>query len=128
MSSQPAQEFAMSATRNRRLACVAMLAASAASVFGQTVSSTIVGTLADPANALVPNAQLTLTEKSTGQVRGGQSNEAGLFRFLNLAPGEYALEIKAGGFKTLELKGIALASSENRDLGTLVLQLGSLTE
>src|SRR5258707_10992194 len=111
----------MSATTTYRLACVAMFAFAAACIFGQTVSSTVVGTLADPANALVPNAQLTLTEKATGEVRASLSNEAGLFRFLNLAPGEYSLQIKASGFKTLELKGIALASSENRDLGTLVL-------
>jgi hypothetical protein len=97
-------------------------------IYGQTVSSAIVGTLTDPANALVPNAQLTLTEKATGEARTSQSNETGLFRFLNLSPGEYALRVKADGFKTLDLKGIALASSENRDLGTIVLQLGALTE
>jgi hypothetical protein len=96
--------------------------------FSQTVSSTIVGTLTDPGNALIPGAQLTLTEKSTGATYSGKSNEAGLFRFLDLKAGEYSLRVKADGFKTFDMSAISLASSENRDLGTLVLQLGSLAE
>lgn len=96
--------------------------------FSQTTSSTLVGTLADPANALIPGGQLTLMEKSTGATRTAKSNDAGLFRFLDLKAGEYSIKIKAGGFKSYDIAGIALASAENRDLGTLVLQIGSLSE
>lgn len=106
----------------------ALVALGAIASFGQTISSTLVGTLADPGKALVPNAQLTLTERTTGEVRTGQSNDRGLFRFLDLVPGQYALRVDASGFKSLELKDITLAASENRDLGTLILQLGAVTE
>ena len=78
--------------------------------------------------ALVPSAKLTLTETTTGEYRTSQSNERGLFRFLDLAPGQYTLRVDANGFKAYELKDIILAASENRDLGTLVLQLGTVTE
>src|SRR5215469_18432941 len=93
--------------------------------FAQTISSTLVGTLTDPGNALIPNAQLTLTERATGEVRNSQSNDRGLFRFLDLTPGQYSLHVDANGFKAYELKEIILAASENRDLGTLVLQIGA---
>ena len=109
-------------------AVFALIPALAAALFGQTVNGTIVGTVADSANALVPNAQLTLTSSATGAVRTGQSNDAGLFRFLDLGPGEYSLRIAAKGFKEHDITGIALASSETRDLGTITLQLGALTE
>jgi len=104
------------------------LAFGATAVFGQTISSNILGTLADPGNALVPNAQLTLTEKTTGEARTGQSNERGLFRFVDLEPGVYSLRVNAGGFKAYELRDIAIAASETRDLGTVVLQIGAVTE
>ena len=114
---------------NRILTAVIVYTAfNAASILGQTISSTLVGTLADPGNALIPNAELTLTEKTTGEVRRSQSNERGLFRFLELAPGQYSLRVDANGFKAYDLNNITLAASENRDLGTLVLQLGVVTE
>src|SRR5215469_7984681 len=109
----------------RSIVCIAF---GAISIFGQTISSTLVGTLTDPGNALIPNAQLTLTERATGEVRNSQSNDRGLFRFLDLTPGQYSLHVDANGFKAYELKEIILAASENRDLGTLALQIGALTE
>ena len=104
------------------------LAFGAIAVFGQTISSNILGTLADPGNALIPNAQLTLTEKTTGEARTSQSNERGLFRFVDLHPAYILLRVNAGGFKAYELRDIVLAASETRDLGTLVLQIGAVTE
>src|SRR5215469_18744376 len=95
---------------------IVYIAFGATSIFGQTISSTLVGTLADPGNALVPNAQLTLTERATGEVRNSQSNDRGLFRFLDLRPGQYTIRIDASGFKAFEMKDITLAASENRDL------------
>src|SRR5271165_3793102 len=113
---------------NRTFLCLFLGVAGTTAVFGQTVSSTIVGTLTDPANALVPKAQIMLKQKATGETRTAQSNDAGLFRFLELKAGDYSLQVKAAGFKTFDMSGISLASAETRDLGSLVLQLGSLTE
>ena len=47
---------------------------------------------------------------------------------LNLRPGHYSLRVQAAGFKAHEMKDIELASSETRDLGKLVLQIGALAE
>ncbi len=112
----------------RNFLCLCLAAVGAHAVFGQTISSTILGTLSDPGKALIPNAQLVLTEKTTGQVRTTQSNERGLFRFLELVPGQYSLRVSADGFKALELNEITLAASETRDLGSLILQLGAVSE
>ena len=111
-----------------RLAPVVVLALCAVSTFGQTVTSTILGTLVDPANAAIPNAQLTLTAKATGVARVVQSSDVGGFRFLDVPAGSYALRIEAVGFKSFSVNDIDLTSSETRTLGTLVLQLGAITE
>src|SRR5215472_5534111 len=110
------------------LASILWLAAGAGSLLAQTGASTLVGTLTDPADALVSGVNLTVTEQATGAVHSASSNEAGLFRLLNLPPGNYSLRAEARGFKALEIKDINLASSETRDLGRFVLQLGAVSE
>ena len=62
-------------------------------LFGQTVSSSLVGTVLDPSSAVVPNAAVTATDQETGAVRAVTTDSSGTFRFLNLTPGEYSLSI-----------------------------------
>jgi hypothetical protein len=100
----------------------------AVGAFGQSGSSTILGTLTDPVDAVLAGANVTVTEQATGATHTSTSNETGLFRLLNLLPGRYALRVEVAGFKALDIKDIGLASSENHDLGKLVLQLGAVTE
>jgi hypothetical protein len=104
------------------------LLACTASGFAQQGTSTIVGAVSDQADAIVPNAALQLTEQATGAVRSLVTPTTGLFRFINLLPGKYSLRVQAQGFKVFDLSGIELASSETRDLGRLVLQVGGVTE
>jgi len=110
-----------------RLGGLFALLACAVAGFGQG-SSNIVGIVTDPAGAAVPNATLTLTETAIAVTRVVQSNDEGLFRFNDLRPGGYTLAITAANFKALNLPNINLISSETRDLGKLILQLGELTE
>ncbi len=104
------------------------LIACAVSVFGQQGTSTMVGSVSDPSDANVPNAVLQLTEQATGTIRNLVTPATGLFRFIDLPPGKYSLRVQAAGFKVYELDGIELASSETRDLGKQVLQVGGITE
>ena len=104
------------------------LALLCAAGLAQTVSSSLVGMLVDPADAAVPNASLTLTNQATGVVLKTESNSAGLFRFPNLPAGPYTMTIQVGGFKAYTQQSIAVSSSETRDLGRVALQIGSLTE
>jgi hypothetical protein len=97
-------------------------------VFGQTISSSIVGTVVDPANAIVPAAEVQLTDTRTGAIRTATTDSSGLFRFPNVLPTTYTLTIKASGFKTRIERGIELTSSETRDLGNVTLEIGSMTE
>lgn len=97
-------------------------------LFGQTVSSSLVGTVLDPSSAVVPNAAVTATDQETGAVRAVTTDSSGTFRFLNLTPGEYSLSITVTGFKSITEKGIVLAAQETRDVGRLSLVLGSTTD
>ena len=95
---------------------------------GQTVSSSLVGTVLDPSSAVVPNAAVTATDEETGATRASVTDSSGVFRFLNLTPGQYSLSITVTGFKNISLKQIALAAQETRDVGRLSLVLGATTD
>jgi len=99
-----------------------------AGVFGQAVSSNIIGTVTDPGDASVPGVVVQLREQGTGMTRTFTTGPEGIFRFTNLPPGTYAITATAQGFKTYTQEGINLASLETRDLGRIKLVLGALSE
>jgi hypothetical protein len=104
------------------------LALCCASLFGQTVASSVEGTVVDPADAAIVGAPVTLTSAETGAVRTGTTDSYGTFRFLNLRPGTYNVTVKVVGFKTATRDGIVVAAEENHNAGRMVLELGSVTE
>jgi hypothetical protein len=71
-------------------------------------NATISGTVTDASGAVVPNADIALTNPGTGQIRESKSNEAGLFRFANLGVGTYSLTATASGFQKFTRTGIVL--------------------
>ena len=105
-----------------------LLTLGCACVCGQTISSSMLGTVTDPSSSVVPSAEVQLTDQATGVVRTSKSDSAGLFRFANLSAGSYSLSIRASGFKSRIEKDIALTSSETRDLGRVTLDIGNLSE
>src|SRR5690349_4368324 len=113
--------------RNLRRSVLA-LALFCAGLPAQTVSSSLLGTVVDPADAAVANAPVTLTDLGTKSTRTANTDNSGTYRFLSLDPGSYTLTVKATGFKTLTQTGIVIAASETHNGGKMVLQLGNVAE
>src|SRR2546423_9152710 len=67
---------------------------------GQGVSGSITGVVTDPAKAVVPNAQVTARETSTGLVTKTVTNSAGVYNMPSLPIGTYEIDVEAAGFKT----------------------------
>jgi hypothetical protein len=99
-----------------------------AGMTAQTVSSSLVGTVVDPADAAVVNAPVTLTDPGTGATRNVATDTSGTFRFLNIPPSTYNMTIAAPGFKTRVQNGIVLSAQERHDTGKVVLELGNVSE
>jgi hypothetical protein len=95
---------------------------------GQTITSSLLGTVLDSSNLPAAKAKVTLTLVTTGAVRETETDERGNFVFSGLEPGEYNLAVTLAGFKRLERKGIVLSAQERRSIGTLTLEVGTLTE
>lgn len=74
-------------------------------------SGTVVGTVRDPSQMLVPNAQAEIRNSTTGYKQTAATDENGAFRFTNVPPNMYDLVISAPGFsdltEPLEVRGSA---------------------
>ena len=116
----------MSLRKPLQLVCALALVCGA--LYGQGVTGNLVGTIVDPGDASMPGIAVELKDVATGATRTATSSTEGIFRFTNLAPGAYAVTIKATGFKMYTAQDIALNVNETRDLGTIHLALGAVTE
>src|SRR5438093_887041 len=85
----------------------------ATSGWSQSFNATISGLVTDPSGAVVPDAELTLTEISTGAVTKLATGSDGLFRFPNLPRGSYELKVSAKGFRDFLQRGINISINES---------------
>lgn len=85
--------------RTARVACgISLLVCVFASISltAQTKPGTLSGVVSDPTGALIPNAEVAVT--ATGAVRSSAASDARGVYSLQLAPGEYTVEVNATGF------------------------------
>ncbi|MBM3774351.1 MAG: carboxypeptidase regulatory-like domain-containing protein, partial [Acidobacteria bacterium] len=67
--------------------------------YGQRAAE-ISGSLVDSTGAALPGVQVDATHTATGVKRSTVTNEAGLYRFVELVVGSYRIEASKAGFKT----------------------------
>ena len=92
----------------------------------QTSKGTVTGTVTDPSGAVIPNANVTLTQKETNAKRDTTTNSAGIYRFEAVDLGTYTLAVTAQGFGEAEVANIVVANQvANFDVQ---LKLGSSSQ
>src|SRR5215212_585457 len=70
--------------------------------FAQSRIGTIQGTVKDPTGALVPNAQVTVTQPVTGYHQTTQTDAQGSFKLVNVPFNTYKVRAEATGFQAAE--------------------------
>ena len=76
-----------------------LLAGISLSVSGQTIVGRISGTVKDESGAVIPNANVTATNKATGLARTATTDGGGFYTITNLPVGTYSLAFEQTGFK-----------------------------
>jgi hypothetical protein len=80
---------------------------SAAPSWAQTANTGLVlGTVTDPAGAVVPDATAELTNTATNENKSVTTNSSGQFVFPGVAPGSYTLKISKTGFAATTFSNI----------------------
>src|SRR5262249_42340747 len=108
------------------LFCVLALGMSG-TVWGQGLTGSIVGTVSDPSNALVPQAKVTVKNVSTNAETRTITDADGAFRAVGLVPGDYTVTVEASGFRrvTTSPQTVGVATPVRVDL---TLEVGAVTE
>jgi Carboxypeptidase regulatory-like domain len=65
-------------------------------------SGKINGTVKDLIDTVIPGAQVTVRNETTGKTRNVKTDKEGRFKIEALAPGRYVVSVTAGGFKPTE--------------------------
>src|SRR5574340_118328 len=94
---------------------------------GQTFTGNITGVVLDASGAAVPAAKVTLTNVATGEARATSSDVRGEYRFSQLLPSGYKLQVSHAGFKDYIRSGINLQTNQSLELN-VELALGAVAE
>jgi len=105
-------------------ACVLLPQAAAA----QGLTGTLIGTVRDEQGAIVARGQVRVTSQALiGGRRTMYTDETGQFRFPNLTPGSYTLDIELTGFASYHEEDIRIGAAATLQR-TVVLKVGGVAE
>src|SRR6516164_771275 len=99
-----------------------------ASLPAQTVSCALSGTVVDAGSAAIPGVRVRLTGEGNGFVRHATTTNEGFFSFPDVTPAIFTLSIEAPGFKSYRQTGIAMNAAEQRSLGQIHLEIGTVND
>lgn len=97
------------------------------SALAQSTTSSLNGVVKDPTGAIVPGANLTLTNKETGIQLRTTTDDDGAFGFAQVAPGRYELTVEASRFKKAVAPDIVIEVSKPANT-TIELEVGNVSE
>jgi len=104
--------------------CLLLLAAPA---FSQSFYGSVVGVVKDAQGGILPGASVVLINVATSDRRDAVTADDGAFRFVNLVPGPYRLEVELSGFQRFVREGIEV-NVQSAPRIDVTLQLGNLAE
>jgi outer membrane receptor protein involved in Fe transport len=93
----------------------------------QVAGATLSGTVTDPSGASIPQAQVVITNVSTGVPRNVTTDSAGFYTAPNLLPGTYEIRTTATGFSTQVQRGITLTVGAQQALN-ITMQVGQVSQ
>lgn len=99
----------------------------ASSAFSQFDTATVLGTIQDPAGAVVPQCAVTLENLETGISVEASTDAVGNFEFFNVKIGSYQVSVEQTGFKRA-LSNAFTVTVNARQRVDLTLEVGAVTE
>jgi hypothetical protein len=97
------------------------------SLYGQATSGNLIGTVTDPAGAVIPVVKITITSEDRGTIYNTTSNESGNYSQVHILPGSYSLEFEAPGFQRFVQKGVVVGLDRSTRVDAQLV-VGQVTE
>ena len=105
----------------------AVFLATSTAMWAQAGGGSMVGTVHDPAGAVVPNASVTITNTDTNSTYPVATNGDGRFLYPQLPVGNYKVTVSAPGFKEAVQEGITVSIGTTATLD-IALQVGQTSQ
>ncbi len=80
------------------------------------LADSLTGKVVDPMGAVVPNAELTLQDRNSGNLRKTTTSPTGEFSFPEISGGKYLLEAQASGTALSASEDVTVSGSTSKDL------------
>lgn len=91
----------------------------------QDFRATLLGTVTDPTDAVVPNATVRAIRVDTNQATEAKTSTNGFYTIPFLNPGTYNIEVTAIGFRPMRQNNVQLLTADKREV-KVVLEVGDL--
>lgn len=117
----------MTTSARQALVLMVFLLIAAFPVFSQKFTGTIQGRVTDPSGAVLPNAQITITNVATGVTRTTTTNSDGDYTVPELEVGTYEVRASSASFKEAVTKNVELHVASTSTVN-MQMQVGSATE
>ena len=109
------------------LLAIVLVSASVALGQAQSNAADLQGTVTDTTGAVVPNATVTVRNPATNVTRDATTNDQGLYRIINIPPGDYEVSVEAPNFKKAVLTKVTVTVGQAANID-VVLEPGQITE
>ena len=96
-------------------------------VIGQTETATVSGLVTDSSGAIVPGAEVQLQSVERGMITIVTTNDAGIYVFASVHPGQYRVTVRKGQFKQVDVLGVIVNIQDHIEQN-FRLEVGSLAE
>ena len=113
--------------RSLTVLSVALMVLFAGRAMAQLDQGAIIGVVQDSTGAVIPNADVTLTDLDTGLVLKTKSNESGNYFFAPIKIGNYTVSASAAGFETTVEQNIVVHVTDRLNI-PLALKPGKTSE
>ncbi len=95
--------------------------------WAQDARGTVLGRVMDSTGAMIPGAEIRITNEATGVVATARTNDAGSFILPYLIPGNYQLSCEMQGFKRYLFPGIQVRINDSVEV-IVALEVGATSE
>jgi len=92
-----------------------------------TTTASLTGTVTDPQDKAIPQAQVVAKNMGTGVEYKAATNTQGEYRLFNLPPGLYTVSATADGFKVAAVNNITLTVNQS-STQNFALEVGEVTQ
>ena len=116
-----------SLTKTASILLILVLAAAVEPLLAQSGRGTITGTVQDGTGALVPGAEVTITNKGNGVEVKAVTTSTGVYRAPYLEPGTYHVSAALKGFKTAVRDNVPVLLTQTVTLD-FTLEIGEVTD